>query len=66
MHCKTSWGRHYIPSIVFLFNQGEPGASGLRGPEGAPGIGTQGEKVLHSLIFLIFNSVRVSFYMSVL
>ncbi|MEQ2267286.1 hypothetical protein XENORESO_003978, partial [Xenotaenia resolanae] len=23
---------------------GEPGAVGLRGPEGAPGIGTQGEK----------------------
>jgi len=40
---------------VFHFFQGEPGATGLRGPEGATGIGTQGEKVLHSLIFLIFN-----------
>jgi hypothetical protein len=25
--------------------QGEPGVGGLRGPEGAAGIGTQGEKV---------------------
>lgn len=54
-------GRLYISSIVFLFNQGEPGASGLRGPEGAPGIGTQGEKVFHSLSFLIFNMCQSFF-----
>lgn len=30
--------------LIFLF-KGEPGLPGLRGPEGAPGIGIQGEKV---------------------
>lgn len=28
-----------------LCHQGEAGSAGLRGPEGSPGIGTQGEKV---------------------
>lgn len=31
--------------ILYVF-QGEPGSSGLRGPEGAAGVGIQGEKVL--------------------
>lgn len=35
-----------IKCIVSL-HQGESGATGLRGSEGAPGIGTQGEKVQH-------------------
>lgn len=32
--------------------QGEPGLPGLRGPEGAPGIGIQGEK---ARIFLLWH-----------
>lgn len=32
--------------------QGEPGAMGVRGPEGAPGIGTQGEKVRETASFV--------------
>lgn len=31
--------------LLPFLSQGEPGLSGLRGPEGAQGIGTQGEKV---------------------
>lgn len=31
-------------ALIFSF-QGEPGLPGLRGPEGAPGVGIQGEKV---------------------
>lgn len=39
-------------------HQGELGATGLRGSEGAPGIGTQGEKVQYFRLS-DFLSVRV-------
>lgn len=42
---------HYVyvvlwnSALIFFSFQGEPGLPGLRGPEGAPGVGIQGEKV---------------------
>lgn len=36
--------------------QGEPGASGSRGPEGAAGVGIQGEKVSLSLLSHVYLS----------
>ncbi len=42
--------------------QGEPGALGLRGPEGAPGIGTQGEKVKKWHFLLSFLHVSLKLY----
>lgn len=35
----------WVINCVCLCLQGEPGVVGIRGPEGTPGIGTQGEKV---------------------
>lgn len=43
----------FVSLCVF---QGEPGVSGLRGPEGAAGMGIQGEKVSLSLFLNVYLS----------
>lgn len=55
--CSASTHQKKTLIVVSLFVfQGEPGASGSRGPEGAAGVGIQGEKVSLSLFSHVYLS----------